>query len=445
VRFTDAHAAASVCSPTRYSFLTGEYAWRNPGADHILSGEAPLPMETSKATVASVLRRAGYATGVVGKWHMGLGKGKPDWNKDIQPGPLELGFDYAFFYPATNDRVPTVYIEDHRVVGLDPNDPLYTNYEHKIGDEPTGNEHPELEKLPSKRGPDGKAQIGGTIVNGISRIGYMTGGKAAWWKDEDIADTLADKAVGFIERNRDRPFFLYFATRNIHIPRVPNSRFKGQSQCGTRCDSIVEFDDSVGKVLSTLDRLNLTDHTLLIISSDNGGIMDDGYVSFDARDANGHRCNGPLRGFKGSLWEGGNREPFLARWPGKIKPGSQSDELLCLTDLMATFAAITGQRLAPADGPDSFNMLPALLGQRQPQPIRDSLVLQASASRLMAIRRGPWKLIPEANGAPPGAPLLFNLADDLGETSNLAAEHPEIVKKLSDLLTQVRERGRSRP
>ncbi len=432
IRFTDAHASASVCTPTRYSFITGQYAWRNPAADHILSGEDPLAINTDTVTVPSLLKRAGYTTALVGKWHLGLDNGDINWNGDIKPGPLEVGFDYAFYYPATNDRVPCVYVENHRIVGLDPNDPIAISYRRKIGKEPTGREHPEMLKLKLLEGHDG------TIVDGISRIGFMSGGKAAWWRDEEIADTLTGKAVAFIEQNKSRPFFLYFATHNIHQPRWPNPRFKGTSSCGTRCDSIQEFDTSVGALLTVLDRLRLTSNTLVIVTSDNGGIMDDGYQSFDVRDANGHRCNGVLRGYKGDLWEGGHREPFIARWPGKIKPGTESDELLCLVDMLATCAAITGQALPADAGPDSFNMLPALLGARRHEHLRDHLVMQAGP-RALAIRKGPWKLIPV------GRVQLYNLRDDLAETNNLAAQRPDLVKELSDLLAQLRERGRSRP
>ena len=437
IRLTDAHAPASVCTPTRYSFLTGQYAWRNPAADHILSGEDPLAIDTATVTVPCLFKRAGYTTAVVGKWHMGLDDRDIHWNGEIKPGPLEVGFDYAFYYPATNDRVPCVYIENHRVVGLDPNDPIAISYSVRIGNEPTGREHPEMLKLELLQGHDG------TIVDGISRIGFMSGGKAAWWKDEAIADTLTSKAVAFIERSKS-PFFLYFATHNIHQPRWPNGRFKGTSGCGTRCDSIQEFDGSVGTVLATLDRLNLVANTLVIVSSDNGGAMDDGYDSGDVRNANGHRCNGVLRGYKGSLWEGGNREPFIARWPLRIKPGSQSDELLCLVDMLSTFAELIGQALPADAGPDSFNMLPALLGEKHGKPLRDHLVMQANGSHALAIRKGRWKLIPAAQAAQ-GGPQLYDLREDVRETNDLAAHHPGIVKELSDLLTQLREDGRSRP
>ena len=450
IRFTDAHAPAAVCTPTRYAFVTGQYAWRNPAGSRILSGEAPLAIDPTMATTPSLLRQAGYATGLVGKWHMGLGKGDLDFNKEIKPGPLEVGFDYAFFFPATGDRVPCVFVENRRVVGLDPNDPIRTSYQNKVGDEPTGKENPELLKMKPSHGHDA------TIINGISRIGWMSGGKAARWNDETLADTFSGKAVAFIERSKDRPFFLYFATHDIHVPRVPSPPRKGKSGCGTRGDVIQQFDDAVGAVLEALDRLKLADNTLVILSSDNGGVMDDGYADGAMEDANGHLCNGPLRGYKGSLWEGGTREPFIARWPGRIKPGATSDELISLVDMMATFAAVAGQALPADAGPDSFNVLPALVGEPHDKPVRDHLVIQTNGTNSLAIRKGPWKLIPgnpgggyskakgEGKGPTPG-PQLFNLAADLAETRNVAADHPEVVKDLSDLLAQVREKGRSRP
>jgi len=458
IRFTDAHAPAAVCTPTRYAFLTGQYAWRNPAGASILNGEAPLAIDTNATTTASLLKQAGYATAIVGKWHIGLGKGDLDYNKEIKPGPLEVGFDYAFFFPATGDRVPCVFIENHKVVALEAGDPIRVSYKGKVGDEPTGKENPELLKVKPSHGHDN------TIVNGISRIGWMSGGKAARWTDEEMADTLTKKAVAFIERSaapsagagQDKPFFLYFATHDIHVPRVPHDRFKGKSGCGTRGDVIQQFDGAVGAVLAALDRLRIADDTLVIVSSDNGGVMDDGYADGAVQDANGHRCNGPLRGYKGSLWEGGNREPFIARWPGRIKPGSTSDELICLVDMLATFAAAAGLTLPRDAGPDSFNVLPALLGEAHDKPLRDHLVLQAGGVSALAVRKGPWKLIPARRAGPPppagrGNPAtqeaaqLYNLTDDLGETRNVAAQHPDVVKELTALLQQAREKGRTRP
>jgi arylsulfatase A-like enzyme len=438
VRFTDAHAPASVCTPTRYAFVTGQYAFRNPAGSHILSGEAPLAIDPAAWSLPSLLKQAGYTSGVVGKWHIGLGRGDLDYNREIKPGPLELGFDYAFFFPATGDRVPCVFVENHRVVDLDPNDPIRVCYDHKVGDEPTGREHPELLVMKPSHGH------ADTIVNGISRIGFMAGGQSARWTDTEMANTLTKKALTFIERNAARPFFLYFATHDIHVPRVPHARYKATSGCGVRGDVVQEFDGSVGAVLATLDRLHLAGRTLVIVTSDNGGVMDDGYADGAIEDAHGHLCNGALRGYKGSLWEGGNREPFIARWPGRIRPGSTSGELICLVDMLATFAAAAGLPLPAHAGPDSFNVLPALLGEKCERPPRDHLVMQAGGENQLAVRKGPWKLIP---GGPRNkrAPQLYNLADDLGETKNVAAEHPDLVRELSALLQKVRQQDHSRP
>jgi arylsulfatase A-like enzyme len=454
-RFTDAHSPASTCSPTRRALLTGTYSWRQPDGASIMPGNAPLAIKPGSTTLPGVLKQAGYTTGIVGKWHLGLGnEGGPNWNDGIKPGPLEIGFDYAFFFPATGDRVPCVFIENHNVVGLDPNDPIAVSYANKIGNEPTGKENPELLKLKATHGHNN------TIINGVGRIGWMTGGKSARWKDEDIADTFRQKACVFIEKNHDKPFFLYYATHNIHVPRVPNPRHHGKSQCGTRGDAIVELDVAVGEVIATLERLKIADNTLLMFSSDNGGVMDDGYEDVGNFE---HPCNGVLRGYKGSLWEGGHRVPLLARWPGRIPAGSECNELVALLDMTATCAALTGQTL-PADGAvDSCNVLPALLGLPHDKPGRASFIAHVGGTASpKAIRQGDWKLIQaggaresyaDANksatqgkkGKQPPAPWLVNLADDLSEKKNLAIEHPEKVKELQALFEQQLAAGRSRP
>ncbi len=451
-RFTDAHATASTCTPTRYAMMTGQYAWRNPAGAGILSGEAPLAIDPAKPTTPSLLKQGGYTTGIVGKWHIGLGQGDLDYNKEIKPGPREVGFDSAFFFPATGDRVPTVFVDDRRVVGLDGKDPIEISYAHRVGEEPTGKEHPELLKMKPSQGHDN------TIVNGISRIGYMSGGKSARWVDELMAETLTRKAVEFIEKNREKPFFLYFATHDIHVPRVPGDGYRGKSGCGIRGDVIEEFDGSVGAVLDTLDRLNLAENTLVIVSSDNGGVMDDGYQDGAIQDANGHKCNGALRGYKGSLYEGGHREPFIARWPGHIKAGSTSDELIGLVDMMATLAHIGGVEVPADAGPDSYDVLPALLGGKSP---RDHLIVQSNGIQRQAIRVGPWKYIPPAPGfrgrarantqattrpaeTAPNA-QLYDLGTDLGEQKNLADQRPDKVKELQARMDRYKADGRSRP
>ncbi|MGB8170912.1 MAG: arylsulfatase [Chthoniobacteraceae bacterium] len=444
-RFTDAHSPASTCTPTRRALLTGTYSWRQQPGSSIAPGDAPLSIPPGTATLPSLLKQAGYKTGAVGKWHLGLGgEGGPDWNAEIKPGPLEIGFDYAFFMPATGDRVPCVYVEDHRIVGLDPADPIKVSYKEKIGDEPTGAEHPELLKLKHTHGHDM------TIVNGVGRIGWMTGGKAARWVDENMADTYTQKAIDFIERSQEQPFFLYLATHNIHVPRVPNQRFKNASQCGIRGDAIHELDDSVGKVLAALDRLKLTEKTLVIFTSDNGGVMDDGYEDFGSLD---HKCNGALHGYKGSLFEGGHRVPFIARWPGKIEAGSECGELITLLDMSATFAALTGVPLPADAAPDSFNVLPALLGQPHAKPARETFIAHTGGTKgPFGVRNGPWKLVMGTGGYgggkradKPAGPQLFNLADDLAEAKDLATEHPEIVQQLKELVNRQRDAGRTRP
>jgi len=292
LRFTDAHSSASTCTPSRYSLLTGEYAWRRKDT-HILPGDAALIIEPGCATLPAVLKQAGYTTGAIGKWHLGLGAGNIDWNHDIKPGPLEIGFDYAFIMPATGDRVPCVFIENHRIVGLDPADPIRVNYQHKVGNDPTGREHPELLKQKVSKG-----KHDGTIVNGISRIGFMSGGKAARWKDETLADTRTAKAVGFIERSKDKPFFLYFAAHDIHVPRCPGDRFKGKTELGARGDVIEQLDFCAGEILAAIDRLHLTENTLVIFTSDKGPIVDEGYACGAVQNLDGHKPAGPFRGGK---------------------------------------------------------------------------------------------------------------------------------------------------
>ena len=427
VRFTDAHATASVCTPTRFAFMTGRYAWRQKGTG-IASGLAPLLIPVGTPTVASVLKQAGYQTGIVGKWHLGLGETAPDYNRDLKPGPLELGFDYAFIIPATGDRTPCVFVENHRVVGLDPADPIAVSYGQRIGTEPTGIERPDLLKI--KAGPG----HGQTIVNGISRIGYMTGGMKARWVDEDIADTLAQKAVAFVERQQPgRPFFLFLSTHDIHEPMVPHPRFRGTSGCGWRGDVIHQLDWTIGEVLAVLDRKGLTKDTLVIFTSDNGGAIkntyDDGTNHLHALQP----PNGALRGFKGQLYEGGHRVPFITRWPARIPAGGESAALIGHIDTLASLAALVGQKIPAGGSPDGVNVLPALLGQKGAQG-REHLVLQNNGQSPLALRVGPSALIQKPNGAYE----LYDLAEDPSQKRDLAATQPDRVKALAARLEAVR-------
>ena len=432
LRFTDAHATSATCTPSRFAILTGEYPWRRNGTG-ILPGNASLIIDPQHSTLPSILKCAGYRTGIVGKWHLGLGgQGGPDWNGEIRPGPLEVGFDYAFIQPSTSDRVPCVYIENHRVVGLDPKDPIQVSYGKPIGHDPTGRDHPELLKMGLSKGHDG------TIVDGISRIGYMSGGNAARWKDEDKADVLTGKAVGFIDRNRSRPFFLEFATHDPHVPRVPNARFVGKSACGVRGDSIVQFDWCVGEILSALARNNLSSNTIVILSSDNGPVLDDGYDDRSVEDLNGHTPAGLLRGGKYSVYEGGTRVPFIVNWPGRVTPGV-SDALVSQVDLSASLAALTGQCIPAGDAPDSVNVLPALLGNTK--NARGKLV-EHDGSHVFGFRDGLWKLIEVARirrpiYSPTGE--LYDLKSDLGETSNLQSAESGKFKTLSGELDAVKK------
>jgi arylsulfatase A-like enzyme len=434
LRFTDAHATSATCTPSRYALLTGQYPWRKNGTG-ILPGNAALIIDPKHSTLPSILKNAGYRTGIVGKWHLGLGgPGGPDWNGEIQPGPLEVGFDYAFIQPATSDRVPCVYIENHRVVGLDPKDPIQVSYGKPIGDEPTGKDHPELLKMGLTEGHDG------TIIDGISRIGFMAGGHAARWKDEDKADVLTAKAVDFIQQNTNRPFFLEFAAHDPHVPRVPAPRFVGKSGCGVRGDVIVEFDWCVGQILATLQKLNLSSNTIVIVTSDNGPVLDDGYDDRAVEDLNGHTPAGPLRGGKYFVYEGGTRVPFILRWPGHVSPGI-SDALVSLVDFSASFAALTGQQIPNGDAPDSVNVLPALLGETR--TARETLV-EHDGFRIFGFRDGLWKWIqPDRREKPFYSPdgELYDLANDIGETNNLNSAQPDTSKKLSGELDDVRQAG----
>ena len=446
IKFNNAYASSATCTPSRYSMFTGQYAWRKSGTG-ILSGDARLIIDTDIVTLPSMLRSSGYKTGVVGKWHLGLGDGKNElnWNDQIKPGPLEIGFDYSFLIPATGDRVPCVYVENHRVVNLDPADPITVSYKDPIPGQPTGKTHRHQLKMDWSHGHNN------TIVNGIGRIGYMSGGRAALWKDEDMADTLVKKANAFIENNSNGPFFLYFSTHDIHVPRVPHSRFVGKTDMGPRGDTIVQFDWCVGELIKTLKRLNLSNNTLVVLTSDNGPVLDDGYKDDAIEKIGDHKPAGPLRGGKYSIFEAGTRVPFIACWPKQIKP-AVSDALFSQVDIVASLAALTGRKLRPEDFPDSLNMLNTLFGKNKAG--RDHII-EHSQFGTLSIRIGDWKYIepsdkPEvawATGIETGNnpnPQLYDLKTDIGEKNNLADRYPQRVKKMDKMLQAIKNAERTR-
>ncbi|MGV3687219.1 MAG: sulfatase family protein [Daejeonella sp.] len=445
LRFTNAYATSATCTPSRFSFLTGKYAWRKANTG-IAPGDAALIIPTDIEILPRMLQKSGYQTAVVGKWHLGLGpQGGPDWNSEIKPGPLEIGFNYSFIMPATADRVPCVYLENHRIVDLDPADPIIVSYKEKVGNDPTGKENPELLKVKYSHGHDA------TIINGVSRIGWMSGGNRARWIDQDMADVFTNRALSFIEKNREKPFFLYFATHDIHVPRVPHSRFAGKSGMGPRGDAILQLDWTVGEVLKALDRLQIADNTLVIFSSDNGPVVDDGYDDNAVELLKDHTPSGDRRGGKYSAFDGGTHIPFIVKWPGKIERGAVSNALFSQVDLYASLAFLTGQGLSGDNAPDSFNSLSTLLGATADR----KYVVQQSVNNTLSLIHGNWKYIEPSNGQKMNVmtntelgnlaePQLYDLKSDVGERNNLAGKYPLEVKRLSDMLKKIKESNKTR-
>ena len=436
LKFTDGHAPAATCTPSRYALLTGEYAFRKKGTG-VLPGDAGMIIEPGRLTLPAMLKQAGYATGVVGKWHLGLGAGKLDWNGDIKPGPLEIGFDYSYLMPATGDRVPCAYVENHRIVGLDPADPILINYRQPFAGEPTGKANPDLLRMHPSHGHDQ------AIVNGVSRIGYMSGGKSARWVDEDMADVFVEQAKHWIQsQSKDKPFFLYFATHDIHVPRLPHPRFIGKSRSGLRGDAAHELDWCVGELLQVLEQQQLTENTLIIFTSDNGPVVDDGYRDGAVENLGQHRPAGPYRGGKYSNFEAGTRVPWIMHWPKQIAAGS-SAALVCQVDLLRSLAELVDVSLPDNAAPDSQNVLNALLG-KSPQG-RDTLVEQATTR---SWRSANWKFIPAHPGPAVNRQVnielgnanhdqLYDLSADPGEQHNVAAEHEDLVKQFKAELQAV--------
>ncbi len=417
MRFTDAHAPGAVCVPSRYGLLTGRYPFRmtrEPGESLIIP---------DRMTLGTLLQQHGYHTGCVGKWHLGFDGGTRldrDFSKPMRGGPVDRGFDYYFGIPASLDIPPYYYIENDRVVEP-PSDHIGANYS------------------------EGWSPIQGAF--------WREGGIAPGFTHREVLPRFADKATAFLEQHSqntpDQPFFLYLALAAPHTPWLPGEKYEDSSGAGMYGDFVVHVDAAIGRVLNTLEELGLEQNTLVVFTSDNGPVWyDDDVQEFR------HDSAGMLRGMKGDIWEAGHRMPFIARWPGRIRPGSESAETICLTDMLATFAGILGERLPPEAGADSYNILPVLLEEEYEKPLREATVFYSSR-RFFAIRQGKWKLIPHRGSGGfseprefepgPGEPegQLYDMETDPGETTNLYQDRPEVVKRLSSLLERSREQDRS--
>jgi arylsulfatase A-like enzyme len=440
VRFTNAYTPSSVCSPTRYGLLTGRYCWRTSLQRQVLNVQAPLHIEPSRLTLPSLFKKHGYTSAAIGKWHLGYGNDPVvNWNKPLRPGPLELGFDYHFGVPSNHGDATRAYVRNDTVLGLTPGVPF----------KPGAREKP----------PEGLSQ---------RRV------------DDRVNVTLAGEAVQFLERSAKQPFFLYFTPVAVHNPVTPNKQFRGRSAAGLYGDYVLELDWAVGQVLSTLDRLKLADNTLVLFSSDNGGVVmsynraqgqqqaagfdlnleddSDGKVTqhyrlaqLEAEEA-GHKIAGDLRGRKHSIYEGGFRVPYMVRWPGKTRAASTSAEVVSLVDTLATCAGILGEPLPRNAAEDSYDVLPAILGRKLSKSIREATVVH-NAEGVFAIRQGPWKLIEERTwddklNSPwrrEAVNQLYNLDSDPAEKNNVWEQNPEVVARMRALLKKYREQGFSRP
>lgn len=444
IRFSNMHAVASTSTPSRYSLLTGEYAWRRPDTD-VAPGDAAMIIRPHQFTIADMFRSAGYTTAAIGKWHLGLGDktGAQDWNAPLPASPADIGFDYHYIMAATSDRVPCVFIENGFVADYDPTDSIFVNYFTPYEGVPTGRDNPEaLYNLRSSHGHDM------AVVNGIGRIGYMKGGGKALWKDENIADSIASHAVDFISRNAGEPFFLYLATNDVHVPRFPHERFRGKNPMGYRGDAIAQFDWTVGRVMEALDSLGIADNTMVILTSDNGPVLDDGYVDYAEELLAGHTPSGPYRGNKYSAFEGGTMVPMIVRWPAAVNGGQESDILLSHIDILASLGELFDARIPQGSAQDSRRRLSNLTGRdRTPRP----WVLELASNRVLSVRTPEWKYIEASDGSPMitwgpkietgnlDIPQLYDMRSDISERKNLAEDNPAVVYRMQKLLRRVRQ------
>lgn len=435
VCFTNGYATSATSTPSRYALLTGMYPWKNEAAK-ILPGDAPLIIGEDQYTLPKMMQQAGYATAAIGKWHLGMGRGNVNWNETIVPGANQTGFDYSCLIAATNDRVPTVYVENGNVVGLEKDDPVEVSYIQNFEGEPTALTHPEMLKMHWSHGHNH------SIVNGIPRIGYMKGGKNARWIDEDMADYFMGKVKQFITDNRNGHFFMYFGLHQPHVPRTPNGRFVGATTMGPRGDAIMEADWCVGEVLALLEQLGLLENTIVIFTSDNGPVLNDGYKDDAVEKLGEHKPAGGLRGGKYSLFDAGTHVPFFVYWKGKIRP-TVSDALVCQMDLMASLANLL--KLPVKEKLDSEDLLSAFMGKNQQG--RTELIVEAQGK--LAIRQGDWIMIPPYEGPErntTGNELgnlsefgLYNVKIDKAQIINRASEQPVILEKLKSGFSSITE------
>lgn len=438
IRFTNTYSTSAVCTPARFSILTGEYPCRNPYT-RVLPGNARMIIDTNQQTLPKVFRSAGYTTGVVGKWHLGMGGDEIDWNQPISPNPCDLGFDYSLVFPGTNDRVPCVYVKNGVVENLDPNDPIEVSYDAEcpFSDIDTYYKNPEKRKMDSSHGHDN------SLLNGVGRIGYMRGGEKAVWRDEDLCERFLSEAKDFIDRS-DGPFFLYYPLHQPHVPRIPSDRFRGKSSLGARGDVIMELDWCVGEITRHLEEKGILEDTIIIFTSDNGPVGDDGYVDEAERLMGLHKPAGPLRGGKYSKFDGGARVPFIVSQKGHTEQ-TTSDALLSHVDLTASFAAMFQIDIPDGECRDSQNMIHIILGKGGKD--REDLLYE-SVDKGYVLRKGNWAYLKPSSGqwylAPTKTelgnsrdPLLYNMLYDIGQKENLAFYRETIAEEMDARIVEI--------